>query len=80
MWEADRIPAYNDPFRPHVSLAYVNADGPAEPIRAALHAALTATPTATIRDVPVLVFHRDNRMYEWTQVVSLPVGSDRPTG
>jgi hypothetical protein len=53
-------------FRPHVSLAYSNCDQPAEPIAQAL-AAVTAEPVATsVTHASLLVFHRDQRMYEWT--------------
>jgi 2'-5' RNA ligase len=61
-------------FAPHVSVAYVNSDGPAEPIAQAI-AGLNPQPvTATFRTVSLLEFHRDHRMYEWTRAVPLPIG------
>lgn len=61
-------------FTPHVSAAYVNSDGPVEPIARAI-ADLNPHPvTATFRAISLLEFHRDRRMYEWTKATPLPIG------
>src|SRR6266566_2839378 len=42
------------PVPSHVSVAYISAPGPAQPLASAL------------QNASVLTFHRDNRIYEWT--------------
>jgi 2'-5' RNA ligase len=65
-------------FVPHVSAAYVNSDGPAEPTAEAV-ADLEPQPVAvTFRTISLLEFHRDRQMYEWTQATPLPIGPARP--
>jgi 2'-5' RNA ligase len=61
-------------FTPHVSVAYVNDDGPAEPIARAVSHLDPEPVTATFRTVSLLEFHRDRRMYEWTNATPLPIG------
>ena len=61
-------------FRPHVSGAYVNSDGPAQPIADAVSKTDPQPVTATFDTASLLVFHRDHRMYEWTQATPLPIG------
>jgi hypothetical protein len=62
-------------FVPHVSIAYVNADGQAQPIAEALQAMTAMTVTATLRKAALLEFHRDHRMYEWTSATPIAIGS-----
>jgi len=62
-----------DQFTPHMSLAYVNRDGPAQPIAHAL-STVTADTATTFGQAFVLEFHRDNRMYEWAQATPIPIG------
>jgi 2'-5' RNA ligase len=66
----EHVPAY----RPHVSVAYSNSVQAAEPIaNAVTH--VEATPvTVALDHVGLLEFHRDNRMYEWTRAVQIPIG------
>ncbi len=61
-------------FNPHVSIAYVNTDGQAQPIADALQAVTTATVTATFRKASLLEFHRDRHMYEWTSTTPIAIG------
>ena len=61
-------------YRPHVSVAYINAPGPAQPIVSALQDARPEAVTTAISSASVLTFHRDNRMYEWTAATRLPIG------
>ena len=61
-------------FTPHVSIAYVNSDGPAQPIADSLASTDFQPVAVTFDSVSLLVFHRDRRMYEWTQAVPLPIG------
>lgn len=64
-------------FRPHVSAAYVNSDGPTQPIADAISKIDPPPATATFDTASLLVFHRDHRMYEWTQATPLPIGDAR---
>ena len=64
-------------FTPHVSAAYINSDGPAQPIADAVSKIDPQPVTATFGTASVLVFHRDHRMYEWTQATPLPIGTTR---
>jgi hypothetical protein len=67
-------------FVPHVSIAYVSADGEAQPIAQALQTAVTAPVSATFRKAALLEYHRDHRMYEWTSDTPIPIGLTTPTG
>lgn len=53
-------------YRPHVSVAYFNASQPTAPIVQALTALDPPPATVHVKEVAVLEFHRDHRMYEWT--------------
>jgi 2'-5' RNA ligase len=64
-------------FTPHVSAAYVNSEGPAQPIADAVSKIDPQPVTATFDTASLLVFHRDHRMYEWTQATPLPIGTAR---
>jgi 2'-5' RNA ligase len=63
-------------YRPHVSAAYVNSDGPAQPIIDALSKIREPAVTVTFRTASILTFHRDDQMYEWTNAVPIPIGHD----
>lgn len=62
-------------FVPHVSIAYVSADGETQPIAQALQSVRAAPVTATFRKASLLEFHRDHLMYEWTSAAPIPIGS-----
>jgi 2'-5' RNA ligase len=61
-------------FNPHVSIAYVNADGQAQPIADALQAVTTRPVIATFRKASLLELHGDHRMYEWTSATPIVIG------
>lgn len=63
-----------DQYTPHVSAAYVNSDGPAQPIFDALSPVQAPSVTATFRTASILTFHRDHQMYEWTSATAVPIG------
>ena len=63
-------------FFPHVSIAYVSADGETQPIAKALQTAATTLVTATFRKASLLEFHRDHRMYEWTGARLIGIGDE----
>jgi 2'-5' RNA ligase len=62
-------------FVPHVSIAYISADGETQPIAEALQTVVTAPVTATFRKASLLEFHRDHGMYEWTSATPIAIGS-----
>lgn len=64
-------------FVPHVSIAYVSADGETQPIAKALQTTATTLVTATFRKASLLEFHRDHRMYEWTSARPIGIGDER---
>jgi 2'-5' RNA ligase len=72
----DRVP---DPaewsrWSPHMSLAYANADGPADAFEAALDG-FTDVATVTVGTVELIRFGRDRQMYEWETIARLPLGT-----
>lgn len=71
---ADPLPKPED-YAPHVSSAYVNADASATPIAAALDAVEAKPVTVTFTKADLLEFHRDHRMYEWTDATHVPIGT-----
>lgn len=68
-----RTPTLAPDFRPHVSVAYVAASQPAQPVHKALASVEPRPATIRITDVPLLSFHRDNRMYEWRTLTRMPL-------
>jgi hypothetical protein len=71
VWGADRVPEPQD-WTAHVSVAYAGAGGSAAPIAAALEGMGGAE--TTIRAVDLISLSRDDRVYEWETVASLPLG------
>ncbi|MDX3455566.1 2'-5' RNA ligase family protein [Streptomyces sp. ME02-8801-2C] len=68
------VPEKAEGFTPHVSVAYSNSEGPAEPIARAL-AGLDITPAGSrVSAVELIVINRDNKMYEWETFASVPLG------
>jgi 2'-5' RNA ligase len=67
-------PPGRERYLPHVSVAYVNSDGPAQPVFDALSRVHQPPVTVTFRVAPILTFHRDHQMYRWTSALPLPIG------
>jgi 2'-5' RNA ligase len=63
------------PYRPHVSVAYVNTESATEHIAQTLDMIEADPVEVTISHVSLMVFHRDRRMYEWTQAIRIPIGN-----
>lgn len=68
------VPEPADPFTPHVSIGYSNAEGPAAPFAAAIADAAVEPARALITHADLIRIHRDHQMYEWTTVASVPLG------
>lgn len=62
-----RLPEQASGYRPHVSVAYVNKNGPAMPIRSIVDGLNVPAVEIPVSEVPILTFHRDERMYVWTR-------------
>lgn len=68
-----RVPEQRAGFGPHISIAYSSAALPAAPVLAALAAEPSAPATARIVSAELIILGRDNRMYEWETVESVPL-------
>jgi|HigsolmetaAR206D_1030411.scaffolds.fasta_scaffold01546_8 hypothetical protein len=72
--QVDRGTEGADVFRPHVSIAYSNREQPGAPIVEALERVVTEPVTVVLDQIELLEYHRDRRMYEWTQARPLRIG------
>jgi 2'-5' RNA ligase len=73
VWGIDRVPELEGGFTPHVSLAYSNMDGPAEPLAAMLAKLPPASVMVTIRAAQLIVLGRDDHVYRWTTRATVPL-------
>jgi 2'-5' RNA ligase len=65
-----------DGFRPHVTLAYSNSESNGrQEIERAVQAVSGSTARFEVTMLSLAPLNRDNDRYEWTEVVSLPVGT-----
>lgn len=63
----DAVPESADGFKPHLSLAYSNADGVAlSEIAVALGNDAIGTASAKVEAASLLILNRDQRCYQWT--------------
>jgi 2'-5' RNA ligase len=79
VWGPSRVPEDAARFRPHVSVAYLNTAGTAEPYISAVATVRTQPAIATIRKLSLIRMTRDHRMYEWETVATIPLGMTTPT-
>lgn len=63
-WGPEHVPEQESPFTPHVSVGYINTDGPAAPFVAALDAN-PATTQATVSEAQLILLNRDSCRYTW---------------
>lgn len=75
VWGEDNVPEADVPFLPHMSLAYINRDGPAAPLASAIDRVVAPPATATINQCQLIVINRDRQMYEWDTYTTLPLGA-----
>lgn len=73
--EVPEAPEHVHGFEPHVSLAYSNASGPAEPLIAAAQSVDVAPAKVQVRAASLIVLDRDERVYRWTTRAIIPLGS-----
>lgn len=70
VWGPDNVPEDPHGFRPHVSLAYSNAAGPAEPIIQRLAAQSATAAEITVHRAALIDLNRDHHAYEWTDIAT----------
>jgi 2'-5' RNA ligase len=75
VWGRGGVPEAEDGFRAHVSLGYVNHDGPAEPILAALRSIDPPPATVSVRAASLILLDRDTKVYRWSAVQEVPLGA-----
>lgn len=74
VWSEEKVPEGYE-WNPHVSIAYSNAAGPAEPFLEALSHVDAAPAALSVRKVELIVLNRDNRMYEWETFSTVALGA-----
>jgi 2'-5' RNA ligase len=75
VWSEDKVPEEADGFRPHVTLAYSAAGVPVEDVRRGLEPLREVPPvTALIDQAQLIRLDRDERVYRWDVVASVPLG------
>ncbi|WP_235497567.1 2'-5' RNA ligase family protein [Frankia sp. R43] len=77
VWGLGRVPDRADGFTPHVSVAYSGADAPAELLRQRLTEAEPKTVRTRVAAVQLINLNRDEQVYRWSTVATLPLGADR---
>lgn len=70
VWGGAAVPESAEDFRPHVSLAYSNAAGPADAFAERLAAYSPSSADVTVDHVSLIDLNRDQKAYEWTQVAT----------
>lgn len=70
VWGGAAVPDNAEGFRPHVSLAYSNATGPADTLAARLSAHSPSSVDITVDHVSLIDLNRDQRAYEWTNIAT----------
>ncbi|MGH3988259.1 MAG: 2'-5' RNA ligase family protein, partial [Pseudonocardiaceae bacterium] len=70
VWGPDNVPEDADGFRPHVSLAYSNAAGPAKPVIRRLGAQSVTAAEIAVHRAALIDLNRDHRVYEWNDIAT----------
>jgi 2'-5' RNA ligase len=70
----DAVPDTADGFQPHISLAYVSTEQPADNTRHAIERIDAEPVDLVVTAVSLIEMHRDRRMYEWQTVEAVPLG------
>lgn len=74
VWGDNHVPEPASPYTPHMSLAYVNSDGPAGPLAQAINSVTEAAASATIDSCQLIVLNRDPGMYVWEPFTTVAIG------
>jgi 2'-5' RNA ligase len=78
VWGPDHVPEPTHGYQPHVSLAYVNTDGPAAPVLAAVADLPTTPARVRIHEASLIILNRDQRMYQWRTFTTAPLADSPP--
>lgn len=75
VWGQDGVPEEADGFRPHLTLDYIKEDASAGPLIEELEP-LREVPAvrADVREAQLIRLNRDNAVYAWDVVASVPLG------
>jgi 2'-5' RNA ligase len=73
VWGADRVPDSPE-WAPHISIAYSNTPGPAEPYVNAVTSIAPEPVAVTLREVQLIRLDRDIRLYMWETEAMAPLG------
>lgn len=74
VWGRGGVPEDAQGFRPHVSLAYSNATGPADAVAERLAARRAISAEITVDRVSLIDLNRDHRAYTWTDIATARLG------
>ncbi|NUR99577.1 MAG: 2'-5' RNA ligase family protein [Kribbellaceae bacterium] len=74
VWGEDSVPRLPE-IDPHITLAYSYLQASAAPIAARLHAYPERSTTSSISALTLLSLTRTDRLYHWTQKITIPFGT-----
>jgi 2'-5' RNA ligase len=75
VWGPQAVPDREEGFRPHVTVAYSNAEAPASPVRERLALLQDIEPIeTTIRAAQLIRLNRDQKVYRWDVEASVRLG------
>lgn len=74
VWGTEAVPETGNTFEPHLSIAYVNTDGPAGTVRQAIAKVKAQPITVTIAGASLIVLRRDGHSYRWRTLNRAPIG------
>ena len=75
VWGEERIPESMEGFRPHVTLAYSNSNGPSLGVVNAIAKLTPKSEQLKISTVSLIDLNRDNKRYEWSHIATIKLGS-----
>ncbi len=73
VWGSNRIPDRPDGFTPHVSVFYSATDAPAGPLRHQLAGIEPRAITTTVTALQLIELSRDEHVYRWSTIATLPL-------
>jgi 2'-5' RNA ligase len=71
---SDGVPEPAEPYNPHLSLAYINTPGPADPLVHAVDSVKTPHASSLIGACQLIVLNRDAGMYVWEPYATVTLG------
>ena len=75
VWDTTRVPEDGSRFEPHISMAYVNKDGPGAAALRALAGVNPEPVQVAVCEVSLIVLRRDERLYRWETFATAPLGA-----